>query len=39
MKRQFFITQTIRQTRIPALLVSWVANTLSVKIWWLQKNA
>ena len=37
MKRQFVITQKIRQTRIPALLGSWVIHAPSVKIWLPQK--
>jgi len=32
MKQQFFLTPTIRQTEIPALLDRWVTNTQSVKM-------
>ena len=31
MKRQFVVTHEIRETEIPALRVSWVTNTHSVK--------
>ena len=32
MKQQFFLTHTIHQTEIPALLDSWVTNTQIVKM-------
>ena len=32
MKRQFVITHTIRQAKIPTLLDSWVTNTPSLKM-------
>lgn len=31
MKQRFFLTHTICQTEIPAILESWVTNTTSVK--------
>jgi hypothetical protein len=39
MERQFVVTQTIRQTEIPALLDSWVTNTPSVRTLYQQKVA
>jgi len=38
-KRQFVVTHTIRQTKIPAQADSWVTNTPSVKILCPQKSA
>ena len=38
MKQQFVVTHTIRQTEIPALLDSWVANTPSFKILYPRNN-
>jgi hypothetical protein len=38
MKQQFVVTHTIRQTEIFSLLYSWVTNTLSINILYVQKN-
>jgi len=38
MKRQFEVTNTIRQIQIPALLENWIINTPSVKMVCLQKK-
>jgi len=38
MRQKFVATHTLRQTEIPALLESWVTNTLFVKIPCPQKN-
>jgi len=38
-KQQLVITHTICQTEIPALLDSWVTNTLSVKMLYLQTSS
>ena len=38
MKRQFFVSHTIRQTEISALLDRWVTNTPSVKMVYPQKK-
>jgi hypothetical protein len=39
MEQQFFVTHTVRENEIPALLDSWVTNTPSVKMLCPQKIA